>query len=419
MGSTVSHIDQADYPAAQGVALQLNSDWTLGPLFFGWTANVFLCGVTVSWLAGYWRRAKGDRWTVKSAVLVAACSEVVTAILNMLSIISHGKDQNRSNDAISLLRGPDALSVLIGAFAAVAAQAFFAARCWRVLPKAARIPFLLWTAVLVLASAGSAFGITIVELINHGATDATRGASPDAYENLYNLALAWLFCGAAADISISAVLITRLWQKKRAANAGAANAGRPGADGGLGGFMRVTFEAALCTTITAIVSGFTYVTLTETTNLSYAFSNLLPGLYALSLLWVLNSAHRLAEEIKLADLNTIQLVWDLSASLDGGSDGRDRCLSRIVEGTVSGADGKRVSSEWEIKRGLASLKARGRLGENVQMLSIGRKASRKEGDEGSFSGKRLVVDGGEAELWLDEVDFRSTGERTVDGDDMA
>jgi riboflavin transporter FmnP len=84
MGSTVSHIDQADYPAAQGVALQLNSDWTLGPLFFGWTANVFLCGVTVSWFAGYWRRAKGDKWTVKSAVLVAACSEVVTAILNLL-----------------------------------------------------------------------------------------------------------------------------------------------------------------------------------------------------------------------------------------------------------------------------------------------------------------------------------------------
>lgn len=224
------------------------------------------------------------------------------------SIISHGKDQNRSNDAISLLRGPDALSVLIGAFAAVAAQAFFAARCWRVRPishcRKTNCKLTFWELVsrtgppesrpnplppldrrarprkrrqclwhhnrraCVSLHLPPPFAQQALDaVINHGATDATRGASPDAYENLYNLALAWLFCGAAADISIScvllvvlrnfsrrrtdscfprsAVLITRLWQKKRAANAGAANAGRPGADGGLGGVSRLFLAQSL------------------------------------------------------------------------------------------------------------------------------------------------------------------------------
>jgi len=133
------------------------------------------------------------------------------------------------------------------------------------------------------------------------------------------------------------------------------------------------------------------VTLTVTTNVSYAFSNLLPGLYACSLLWVLNSAHRLADEINLAQLNSIQLVWHLGPSSSshlpasaagpssadaaalGPSDLEQRrtvplALAQVVHGTGPGT--------WELKRGLASAKARQRLGEDeIHVMSIRRRPS--------------------------------------------
>ncbi|BGP21758.1 hypothetical protein JCM10295v2_000633 [Rhodotorula toruloides] len=187
MSSLVSHIDQSNYPAAQGVALQLYANWTLGPLFFGWTA---------------------------------AYSSAASR-LNLLSLVTH---------AISLLRGTDALSVLVGAFAAVAAQGVFALPC-------RRIPRI----------------VQPCRMINHGATDSTRGASPDAYTNVDNLALALVY-GAAAERYSS-----RHFGKK---------SGRQVLESRQLNLMRVTFEAALCKTITAIVSGFAYVALTAPTSLS-------------------------------------------------------------------------------------------------------------------------------------------------------
>lgn len=80
----VSSIDQSDYPASEGVALQENANWTLGPLFFGWGLNLLLCGIVLSWSAGYWRRAKGDRLPVKTAVVMAVLSEVATAVANFI-----------------------------------------------------------------------------------------------------------------------------------------------------------------------------------------------------------------------------------------------------------------------------------------------------------------------------------------------
>ncbi|GAA6000465.1 DUF6534 domain-containing protein [Rhodotorula paludigena] len=395
----VSSIDQSDYPASEGVALQENANWTLGPLFFGWGLNLFLCGIVLSWAAGYWRRAKGDRLPVKTAVMVAVLSEVATAVANFVSIIDHGKEQNRSNYAISLLKGPDALSVTFGTVTAVAVQTFFALRCLRVLPKPWRIPFAIWTWALILASFGTALGITIVEFINHGRTDATRGASPDAYDNLYRLALVWLFCGAAADISISTVLIGRLWFKKRSAEReGEAKDTFLPPQSSLTGFMRVTFEAAVCTSVTSLIAGVTYVTLTETTNTSYALSNLLPGLYACSLLWVLNSAHRLEAEIHANQLNTIQLVWNLGPSSPSPSHShaaareRDASLARIARGG---------EGEWELKRGLASEKARRRLGEEVQMLSIRSKTAEEGEGEVSEMPPRRAGRGSDASLWTD------------------
>ena len=158
MGQVLS-IDQADYPVPAGAALQENADWTLGPLFVGWAGNVFLCGIVVSWAASYWPRAKGDRPLVKLAVVVAVLFECLTAIANLWvrpcrrlvreelaktdllkprsqSLVDHGKDQDRTNNAISLLIGPDALSVTLGTVVAVAVQSFFATRCVRVRPFA-------------------------------------------------------------------------------------------------------------------------------------------------------------------------------------------------------------------------------------------------------------------------------------------
>lgn len=129
------------------------------------------------------------------------------------------------------------------------------------------------------------------------------------------------------------------------------------------------------------------VTLTKTTNVSYALSNLLPGLYACSLLWVLNSAHRLADEINLAQLNSIQLVWNLgpatSASTRAGAplsgsapdseeaaDQAARFEPAALAQVVHGGEGT-----WEVKRGLASAKARQRLGEQAYTLSVRRRLS--------------------------------------------
>ncbi|GAA5890241.1 hypothetical protein JCM8208_002748 [Rhodotorula glutinis] len=404
MGQVLS-IDQADYPVPAGAALQENANWTLGPLFVGWAGNVFLCGIVVSWAASYWPRAKGDKPLVKLAVVVAVLFECLTAIANLWSLVDHGKDQNRTNNAISLLIGPDALSVTLGTVVAVAVQSFFATRCVRILPHRWRLPFIIWTWGLIIASFGGAVGITAVEFINKGATDVTRGASPDAYDNLFDLALAWLFCGMAADVSISAVLVARLWIKARAARTEDGDPDLfPPLKGSIWGFMRLALEAALATAVTSLLAGVTYVTLTVTTNVSYALSNLLPGLYACSLLWVLNSAHRLADEINLAQLNSIQLVWHLgpssshlpasaplppsSASLDGAgggggggggsagalgpSDEQRRAvplaLAQVVHGTGPGT--------WELKRGLASAKARQRLGEDeIHVMSIRRRPS--------------------------------------------
>ena len=276
MGQVLS-IDQADYPVPAGAALQENADWTLGPLFVGWAGNVFLCGIVVSWAASYWPRAKGDKPLVKLAVVVAVLFECLTAIANLWvrpcrrlvreelaktdllkprsqSLVDHGKDQDRTNDAISLLIGPDALSVTLGTVVAAAVQSFFATRCVRVRPFSSS-PHSLTLAdapppcrsyrtdggcpsssgpgasssrrsaaqsasrrssvrraraspPLSLSRSSLTLCLPTLAVINKGATDVTRGASPDAYKNLFDLALAWLFCGMAADVSISCVLLS-------------------------------------------------------------------------------------------------------------------------------------------------------------------------------------------------------------------
>ncbi|GAA5926859.1 hypothetical protein JCM3775_007061 [Rhodotorula graminis] len=402
MGQVLS-IDQADYPVPAGAALQENANWTLTPLFVGWAGNVFLCGIVVSWAASYWPRAKGDKPLVKLAVVVAVLFECLTAIANFWSLVDHGKDQDRTNSAISLLRGPDALSVTLGTVVAVAVQSFFATRCVRILPLKWRLPFIVWTWGLIIASFGGAVGITAIEFINKGATDVTRGASPDAYSNLFDLALAWLFCGMAADVSISTVLVARLWTKARAARTEHGDPDLvPPLEASIWGFMRLALEAALATSITSLAAGVTYVTLTATTNVSYAPSNLLPGLYACSLLWVLNSAHRLADEINLAQLNSIQLVWQLGpasshlppssspATAAAAAAGGASPLPSSAEGALGPSNEQRRAvphavaqvvhgvgpGTWELKRGLASAKARQRLGEDeIHVMSIRRRMS--------------------------------------------
>lgn len=221
MGLDLSTIDQGDYPTGLS-ALQLNADYTLGPLFFGWAANLFLCGVAMAWAGTYFSaRARADAAPVRLAVVAAVVFEAATAVANLLSIIDHGKDQNRTNLAISRLVGTDAIAPLLGAIPAVAAQAFFASRCYQVLPTRARLPFALAIGGLILASFAGAAGTTVVELVNHGSTAVSRGASPGAYGQLYALAMVWLWGGVAADVVVSVLLVVRLGQKgKEAARAG-------------------------------------------------------------------------------------------------------------------------------------------------------------------------------------------------------
>lgn len=203
MGVNLSNIDQEDYDLGPS-ALQINANYTLAPLFYGWGWNLFLTGVVLAWAGTYaTQRAKADRLPVRLTVAAAVVFSCATAVANLISIIEHGKDQNRTNDAISLLRGADSVAPLLGGISAVCAQAFFASRCFSLLPKLAQIPFLVVTVTLITASYAGAAGTTIIQIVNHGSTDVTRGASEGAYFQLTVAAYLWLWSGVAVDILIS------------------------------------------------------------------------------------------------------------------------------------------------------------------------------------------------------------------------
>ena len=97
----------------------------------------------------------------------------------------------------------------------------------------------------------------------------------------------------------------------------------------------------------------------STTNLSLAFTNLLPGIYSISLLWALNAGHRLAVEVdpsKGSRGKSTQLVWNL----------RDP----PTEVNVTALDRLTKSRSLKISQVIAPPKARSQLGVDVHLMTV-------------------------------------------------
>ncbi|KAM0749092.1 hypothetical protein T439DRAFT_327590 [Meredithblackwellia eburnea MCA 4105] len=362
MGAWLSTIDQSDYPTGP-VATQLNADYTLGPCFFGWTMNCFLCGIALAWAATYRERSSGDRLGIKIAVIVAVSFEVMLAGSNLISIIQHGKSQMRDNDTISLVFSADAIGPTLGGVVAVAAQSFFASRCYALLPSRYRVVFLCVIGPLILAGFAGALGTTVIEYVNHGATDVTRGAAPDAYMLLYSFAMVWLWSNMVGDVLISTLLMFRLWQSRQKVAVDDLPGSGSRADVLINSLMRLSFETAVLTTVCAVVAAGLYVTTTETTNLSMALTDILPGLYCLSLLWALNARHRLKQEVNLNNMSEqIQLVWNLAEPNRAATQElRDHHTSQLAQGRHLNV---------QLRRTEAPKKAASQLGHSVKMVTI-------------------------------------------------
>ncbi|SCV68573.1 BQ2448_694 [Microbotryum intermedium] len=346
MGVKLSTIDQGDYPVGPS-ATQLNADYTLGPLYAGWITNIFLMGVVVSWGVTYFTRQTQDRRWVRALVGAAIFGDVVTVFFNSASIVRHGKDQNRTNAAISLLEAPDALALLTGALCAAAAQIYFSVRVYRLLPsRLYRYPFGFIAAGLIAAAFGSSAGTTVVELINHGSTDESRGARPGTFELLFTLAEVWLWASVAVDGLISVMLIVRLGVNRKEIDQRRSKTDQvTGTSLLLRDFMRLAFECAALTMLFATVGAILFVSTMKTTNLSYAFTNPLPD--------------------KVQDIDPsarVQLVWNLAED-DENQISRERRLSELARG-----EGLAVS----LRRSAAPRKAVEQLGHNVNLLMIDR-----------------------------------------------
>lgn len=161
--------------------------------------------------------------------------------------------------------------------------------------------------------------------------------------------------------------------------------------------MRLTFETALATVLCSVLAGVLYVLTTTTTNLSYASSDMLPALYALSLLWALNSTHRLKEEVRPTNnAESIQLVWNLAGDGDRGAT------------MQSLAKGEHISVS--LRRSHAPAKATAMLGTKVKMLTIGNPRSESQvGADSAAEARPLAIDAEEPaadEYLTDEDKFR-------------
>lgn len=77
--------------------------------------------------------------------------------------MEHGMAQDRSNNAISLVFRSDGMAPTLGAVVAMAAEGFFAQRCYSVLPRRARMPFLIVISMMIVGGFGGALGTTVVE----------------------------------------------------------------------------------------------------------------------------------------------------------------------------------------------------------------------------------------------------------------
>ncbi|KAI5477731.1 hypothetical protein MNV49_006014, partial [Pseudohyphozyma bogoriensis] len=313
------------------------------------------------------QNCKTDKAWIKLLVVIAVVFEVLAAGCGLISIIQHGTSQDRDNNSISSIFKVDAIGPTLGAVTAMAAQTFFAHRCTNLLPKRYRMPFAAFIGAVIVAGFAGALGTTVVEYVNHGNTDVTRGASPQAYGQLYDLAMVWLWCNAGGDMIISCLLILRLWQTSKTVQVvDELREEQSKTEALIHSLMRLSFETAALTSVCAIAAAACYVTLTETTNTSYAFTDMLPGLYALSLLWALNSRHRLAPEVEASRLGEqIQLVWNLAEQQT--TEGMDKHMKALANG-----DGRLAVS---LHRGHAPPKAVSQLGHSVRMLTI---ADRKE-----------------------------------------
>lgn len=116
------------------------------------------------------------------------------------------------------------------------------------MPAKWRNVFGSFVALLIVGGFAGAFGTFVVEMVNHGETDESRGASAGAYDQLYYLAEVWLWCNCCTDIIISSMLIARLYiNRKRVTIKGSVVS--EGTQELLNSFMRLAFEAAASTVI--------------------------------------------------------------------------------------------------------------------------------------------------------------------------
>ncbi|GAA96966.1 uncharacterized protein L969DRAFT_54295 [Mixia osmundae IAM 14324] len=257
------------------IAPQLDANLTLGPEYIGWGLSLLLLGWILARTLDYFVVFPKDRPLIKWIVGVVCALEVCNAALNFQALYSHGVSQDRSDSAISTTIVSDALASTFTQLIAFIVQSFYAERSYRMCGNNRLIPVII--GIFMLGGLAGAIGVTYVEI------RSIDGSLIMSYDLLLIVTLIWLVSSVTADIMITATLCWGLKsvKKERGFN--------PSVDELVKNLIRLSFETAALTTLCAAAGTITYATTYAISNVSMAFTSILPSCYGITLLYTLHA----------------------------------------------------------------------------------------------------------------------------------
>ncbi|KEI37932.1 uncharacterized protein L969DRAFT_556299 [Mixia osmundae IAM 14324] len=273
-------IASADY------ATQAHADKVLGPEIAGWALSLMALSYSHARTYDYFRTFRQDRRLVIALVVAITLCTTAVGILNFYCLYFHSVSQLRTDMYISRVIRPSAITSSIASIVAFLTQVYFAERCYRMIGK--RGPVLLLVVLpFMLAGAAGGFGVSYVQFKYQG-----WAAS---YGPLYIWMQLWLWGNAVSDIIITSALCVALLRSRTESHAPATNAL-------VFRVVTVSLESAGLTTLTAIAAIVSYLPSYASNNASMVFTSVLPMMYAISLLYALNSRSALRAQAEQSSL---------------------------------------------------------------------------------------------------------------------
>ncbi|ORY80235.1 hypothetical protein BCR35DRAFT_325200 [Leucosporidium creatinivorum] len=286
--------------ADEGLPPQALATALVGPLYFGWTLQVFTAGIFFSSLAAYHEYWATHSKGVRTALGVVTTLLFIQTAFNFAEIFWWGVRVGMNVNDMLVGHWPMTTTPLVIGLIGATAQIFLTQRAAQLFVKRwTRWLFYIVQGLLIITAFMGSCMVTYFGFLYLFGLEDQQGALT------FNRGVAiWLIANAVADTLISVTLFFNL--RARAKAAGGFN---PQTFKLLSTLIRTGLEVALYTTIVSIGGAAVSIAFAEadlyTTDVPFAFFLPMSSLYALSLLTTLSTRTKMSRQLSKGNLTGV------------------------------------------------------------------------------------------------------------------